>query len=189
MRLLCPYSLYSFCISSSMIKLSYNFHFSLRFIISSISSLLPHSVNLSRSMSHNWLFFALMLSFSLKFVLKFLAYLCSSLINDGNSSWLISESIRGLDMLFSLLLAIKATWSWPFFIFRNILMLLLLVRTTRLILAVYPNRCTNDSSKWVKRNITACIWQNKQSLVFIVQYCDILIECLSHLFSVIEFES
>ena len=68
----------SFCFSSSLIPL-----------------FLPCCINLSLLMSPSWLSFLLMLSFSLR---KF----CFSLITSVNSSWLISESISALDIIFSI---------------------------------------------------------------------------------------
>ena len=51
----------------------------------------------------------------------------------------------------------------------------------------YSKRCNNDGTNFSKRNTTACTWRNKQILVYIVDYCDILIDCLAYLFSAIDF--
>ena len=73
--------------------------------------------------------------------------------------------------------------------FRNILIIPLIIRNTRLIVALaigtgVPLTLVNEL-----RKTPLFAPEKNKSFVCIVEYCDILIECLAHLFSAIKFSN
>lgn len=96
-------------------------------------------------------------------------------------------------MLLSLLLANKAIVICLFLflpiVFRIILTIPLLIRNTELILTLVTATTVPMTIVNGQRETIASSWLSKQCLTSVLEYCDILIECLSHLFCVIVFSN
>ena len=93
--------------------------------------------------------------------------------------------------LFNLLLANKTIFLCLLFlfplVFKSILTIPLLIRNTEVILTLATATAVPMTIVNRQRETIASSLLSKQCLTSVVEYCDILIECLSHLFSVIVF--
>ena len=96
-------------------------------------------------------------------------------------------------VLVNLLLANKTIFLCSLFLFplffKNILTIPLLIRNTELILTLVTATTVPMTIVNGQRETIASSWLSKQCLTSVLEYCDILIECLSHLFCVIVFSN
>ena len=96
-------------------------------------------------------------------------------------------------VLVNLLLANKTIFLCLLFLFplffKNILTIPLLIRNTELILTLVTATTVPMTIVNGQRETIASSWLSKQCLTSVLEYCDILIECLSHLFCVIVFSN
>ena len=95
--------------------------------------------------------------------------------------------------LFNLLLANKTIFLCLLFlfplVFKSILTIPLLIRNTEVILTLATATAVPMTIVNGQRETIASSWLSKQCLTKVVECCDILIECLSHLFSVTVFSN
>lgn len=96
-------------------------------------------------------------------------------------------------VLVNLLLANKTIFLCLLFLFplffKNIFTIPLLIRNTELILTLVTATTVPMTIVNGQRETIASSWLSKQCLTSVLEYCDILIECLSHLFCVIVFSN